>query len=494
MTDFSIPQRMGAGAFLVMLAKNLRRVFTFFIILLMLDFFKSEAEPDSLFRWLVSLGGCAALVLLLTCSDYFPTKFYVKDGNLIFRHGLIMRETSTIPLTRIHTLRTNRGLIYRLLGMRGVTFDTLATKSEDIELILSETDWRSLMDLIVQQESTNIKTTTEIETNPESDLKAQSVVSFNNDDLMLDALCQNHLKGATILLGFLAVVYDYVNDFIEDAAEKIADYATFYFENNSISPLAIVALLVVVYVIVLILWLGKVILQYYDMSVIIEKTLLTFKYGLISRSSCRFAFDKICTIWVKRNLLEKHFGLATVMLRQALYASANKEDDNLKLYGRDTSDSFLKWWLGDDYAASPVIITSKSGRGVLTHYILKGLAISSVAAAVLGYFQQYVWLIVPGLYFLLMLARGFGALCHSKITLKESYIIVEDGIFADVRNYLKYDNVEVVRISRTPLTRFFHRATISLSTSGTTFTVRSLKEEDARLIYEILLYKSEIKR
>ena len=79
-------------------------------------------------------------------------KFHVEDGNLIYRHNLISRATTTIPLSRIHTLRTRQGLLYRLFDLRGVLFDTLAAKEEEIELVLSESDWQNLLTRIERQE------------------------------------------------------------------------------------------------------------------------------------------------------------------------------------------------------------------------------------------------------------------------------------------------------------------------------------------------------
>ncbi|MDE6122047.1 MAG: PH domain-containing protein, partial [Duncaniella dubosii] len=79
----------------------------------------------------------------------------------------------------------------------------------------------------------------------------------------------------------------------------------------------------------------------------------------------------------------------------------------------------------------------------------------------------------------------------SHITLKDSYLIVNNGRFAETKNYLKYDNIEVVRVTRTPLSRFTGRVSLSLSTTGTTFTVRSLRQEQAMNIYELLLAKPQ---
>ncbi len=72
----------------------------------------------------------------------------MENGNLIFIHGLVRKEITSISLTKIHSLRTKQGLIYRLLDMKGVSFDTLASQSEEIEMILDNEDWEALLSRI----------------------------------------------------------------------------------------------------------------------------------------------------------------------------------------------------------------------------------------------------------------------------------------------------------------------------------------------------------
>lgn len=181
------------------------------------------------------------------------------------------------------------------------------------------------------------------------------------------------------------------------------------------------------------------------------------------------------------------------MLRQALNASVMKEDDKLKLYGADSSNFYLDWWLGRDYKTTAEIITAKSGRGAMVYAIIPWVSISLVFAALLCYNHEYEFLIIPVLLVMYSILKGWCAMQSSRISLKDSHVEISNGIFADAKNYLKYQNIEVVRISRTPFSRWFHRVSISLSTSGTSFCVRSLKEKEAENIYEIILDRINFK-
>ena len=207
----------------------------------------------------------------------------------------------------------------------------------------------------------------------------------------------------------------------------------------------------------------------------------------MSRLSSRLTRDKVCPLWVKRNYFEKRFGLCTLALKQALNSTAQKEDENLRIYGRDASRFFLGWWLGRDYASEAEIITAKSGKGVFTRSLLIDVLISGVAAGILWHVELYAWITVPAIYLPVGLQKGILTMRHSNITLRESYLIIGQGRFAEIKNYVKYDNVEVVRLTRSPLTRLTGRVSLSLSTSGSTFTVRSLPLSQAIRLRELLL-------
>lgn len=445
----------------------------------------SSRHPERLLTViLVTVAACVALPLITAIILYFTRQYYVKDGNLVFLTGLFNREKTIVPLDRVHSLRTQKGLWYRLFDMRGIVFDTLASRKAEIELILDEFDWKRLLSVIEQEGEAENPT----EQSPDPQPAPPTItVHYPTKNLLLAALCQNHLKGMAVLGSFLAMIFGNLSDLPEETSSTVFTYIVEYFEELFASPLMIVTYLVIIYILMLILWLGRVLLRYFYTTLKYDSKLLTFSYGLLNRASRRFFHNKICTIWIKRNFLEKKFGFCTLMLRQALNVSAQKEDDNMKLYGTDSSTFFLKWWLGDDYADSPEIMTAKSGKGVLYRYV-GIIAVLCIAIAIpIILLEEYIWLIVPGIILLYSIAKGFCKMRQSKIALKEDYLVIHDGAFAEMANYIKYSNVEVVRLRRSPFTRFSHRVALAISTSGTTFIVPSLPETQAIAIYEHLL-------
>lgn len=245
MTDFTVPQRMSRSAFFIILAKTSKSILGPIIIFIFIKVSGADFNPADGATWLKTLailGAFLALSLLSAFIAYYPKKFYIKDGNLIFSHGLIKRENTCIPLERIHSLRTRQDFWYRLLEMRGIVFDTLASKKEEIELILDESDWKRLLLQIEKEEHPQCVSPPGIppEYNP------TSVLRFDNKDLLIDTLCQNHLKGMAILAGFIAVILDRIGDFSDNATATVTNYAVSHLDEFLESPLKIIASLATV--------------------------------------------------------------------------------------------------------------------------------------------------------------------------------------------------------------------------------------------------------
>lgn len=528
--DFSEPRRMSGSAYVVLLAKVLRQYASLFFILVFLRIFDSDSPfsfVERVMRVSVIAAGYLVVAAVSAFVNYYFRKYYIKDGKLVFMHGLLNKETTSIPLDRVQSLRTKRGFVYRLLELRGVLFDTLASKTAEIELILEEDDWKALLSRVEMQErvakegmsgvdadetgaagaagtagAAEAAGTAEVagvagtagtaarimKRDGEDVVAGQAVrMSFSNLNLIKGAFCQNHLQGMAVLFAALAAVYNTVTSVDDRAVDHVIDYVGTYAGSLSFPPSAYLAVAVVLYLVIMLMWIGKVFLRYSNMEVRMARGQLTFESGLIARNSSRFQHDKVCTVYVKRNFLEKRLRGSTIMLRQALNATDEKRGTDVRIYGSDSAAVFLEWWLGKDYADSPEVVSASSGYGLMSHVVWLDLLLSLVAAVVLICFGLYAWLAVPAAWLLISLVKGLCAVRRSSIVLKEGYVVINNGKFADIRNYIKYSNIEVVRLVSTPFTRYSRRVRLSVSTNGTSFSVRSLKEQEAREIYEMLL-------
>lgn len=399
--DFSAPRRMSKSAFVIFLVNNLWLYAKYFLFIVILELFNSEKKLsfiEAALDFLVVLAICLTLAAVIAFINYYSKKYYVENGNLIFIHGLVRKEITSISLTKIHSLRTKQGLIYRLLDMKGVSFDTLASQSEEIEMILDNEDWEALLSRIETLDSQTQIQASEADKIEEKTDGYTTKLSVGNLNLIKGALCQNHLRGMVVFGSILVTLYDQIISVNENAVEYFYGYMATHADFLRLSLSSCITVAAILYIVTLLLWLGKVFLRYFNMDIRIDREQLFFESGLISRNSSRFSYDKICTVYIKRNIIEKWLACSTVMLKQALNATDRNRGADVRIYGSDSATTFLDWWLGKDYASSQPIVSAQSGYGLLGYTIRFDLLVSLAAGIALCYFQYYGWLWLPVVY------------------------------------------------------------------------------------------------
>lgn len=478
MTDFSIPRRMSAGAFIIILLKSIKEYVGITLIPLAYLLFKSDYQESSVDKILGIILGLSAIALITAFFRYYFKKFHIEDDKLIFTSGIAAKQTASIPLSRVHTLRTRQGLFYRLFELRGISFDTLATDKQEVELILDEKDWQTLLNRVNNGENiSHSKQTTVPPPLPSEDINWE----ISNSSILKGALCQNHLKGFAILFAFLLAIIDKLDSFDDDASTRMIDYISTHAGDTMPSVGQWLCFIAVIYLIVMVLWVGKTIIRYGDMVIRITGKKLTAESGLITRFTCRFARDKVSTISVKQNPLEKITGCQTITLSQATNVADNETKGNIRIYGSNLSREMLVWWLDDDnYNLQKSLISSKSGIGLFYRKFIPHLIIALAAGIVIFLeWSPLIALTICPVYIAVAVWRAISAWKHSSIELKDSYIKINCGNIACIQRYIKYGDIESVEIKTTPFTRFSQRVSLRISTNSSIVTVLSLKLQNA---------------
>lgn len=490
MTDFSTPRRMSAGAFMIMFLDYLRKFAgTAIIVIVPLLFNSDEHKPVKAF---IALGVLVAVALFAAFMAYYFRKFHVEGDMLIFTHGFAAKQTTSIPLQRIHILRTKKGLFYRLFNLRGIGFDTLANDGEEVELILSERDWRELLSRVNVGE--NFDRTLNAVLPPPLPAEQHSL-RLKNTNIIKGALCQNHLKGFAVLASIAFAVFDKINQLDDDASSRIIDFIDANGGNALPTGLwQTLCFFVTIYLIVMMLWLCKVALRYGNMAIEISGEKMTVTSGLFSHFTSRLSRDKITVLTVKQNPLEKMADCQTVTLHQANNAS---KDGGIRIYGSMLGGELLAWWRGSacrDGKIKGVVLSAKSGVGLIARRFLPHLIVASAVAFCLLFYVHIVWLtiVVGTLYVVIALFRAIMAWRHSKIELTDSCVKICCGNIARIYEYIRYRDIESVCVRSTPFTACTRRVSLRISTNAKAVRVLSVEQEMARAIRNFILDKAEL--
>lgn len=483
---------MSPGALAIMFVKSAGEIAgaTFFALVYLL--FGSRGSGDSaVVRFAVAAAVIFVYAFIVAFVRYYFRKFHIEGDKLIYTHGLARKVTTSIPLSRVHTLRTKMGLLYRLLNMRGVSFDTLATDSSEVELILDERDWQMLLRRVSRGEDHPDLTDEDAATTALPPPLTDETLHISNLNILKGALCQNHLRGFAVLATLALALFDKFNQLDEDTTTRIIDYIGNRADHFMPTAGQCLIFIAVTYLIVMLLWTGKIALRYGDMSLRMADSRLTVESGLVTRFTSRLAREKITILTIKRNPLEKLARCETVTLRQARNVTDTKADDGISIYGCRLGHRLLHWWLGADadVPASP-LLSARSGPGMMWRRFLPQLlpAAALAAAVILAGGAVVTAAALSVAYTAIALMRAVMAWRHSSIRLHAAYILITGGNIARIRHYIRYRDIESVGITCTPLTPYTGRVTLRIATNAGHVTVPSLLLRSALTLRRHLLF------
>lgn len=500
MNDFSTPRRMSPAAFIVIWMQTFQQLITTFIVIIGMMLFDDDLVfSQRLIMSVAFIGGALALSAGVAFLKYYFRKYHIEGDSLIYTHGLAFKNTTSVPLERIHNLRTKSGIFYRLVDMRGVSFDTLASEKQEVELILNESEWQALLHQVRIGEDFPNADDLDTAVAPPPPFR-QDKLHVSNLNIIKGALCQNHLQGFAILGAIAAAVFNKVSEIDEDATGRFIDYIDTHAGDVSLSVGQILLCAVVIYLLVMLLWTGRIALRYYGMTITIADNRLTFESGLFSRYTSRIARNKATVLSIKQNPLERLAQCETISIRQAENVTDEKKRGDITIYGSDLGSRILGWWTGDDAGnklpfrdkdsvKESILMTVRSGKGVFVRRFIPHLLIAVVALLVLMFAAD---IIIPAiaacsLYTGLMAGRAVMAWRHSSIELTDAYVLINRGNIARIREYVRYPDIESVRIRRTPFTRYTGRVSLQLATNSGATTVYSLTLADARTLRSYLV-------
>lgn len=481
---------MSPAAFIVIWMQSFQQLLTAIVIFIgMILFDDEEIFSQRIITTLAMLGGALVLSAAVAFTKYYFRKYHIEGDSLIYTHGLAFKNTTSVPLERIHNLRTKSGIFYRLVDMRGVSFDTLATDKQEVELILNESEWQALMNQVRLGEVCSDAGDHAIAPPPAF---RQETLHVSNLNIIKGALCQNHLKGFAILGAVAAYVFDKILDVDSEAADYIIDYIDTHAADVSMTIGQWLLVALIVYLFVMLLWTGRAAIRYYGMTINIGDNKLTFESGLFSRYTSRLARDKATVLGIKQNPLESLAHCETIAIRQAENVTDEKKRGDITIYGSDLGNRLLDWWLGNEdediapfqnrsSAKDSVIMSAHSGKGIFMRRFILHLILATGATLVLIFCADIMIpsIVIGSLYAALMAVRAVMAWRHSSIELMDKCVLVNRGNIARIREYMRYVDIESVRIRCTPFTRFTGRVSLQLATNSGAVTVYSLTLADA---------------
>lgn len=507
--DFHEYTRMGTDALIVILlsslVKSIKAIWPILLVFFLSLLIKGVNSQSNLPIVIAIIAGLMGLIILASVVRYLTFRFCMRDGEIRIKYGFFSKNARAIPLTRVHALRTKRGIFYRLTDMVGITFDTVASDKEELELILSEQDWAYLLSTIESEdgEEKGEEPTPEAVEEEQKGVEEGQTYHYSLGELIQAAASQNHLRGVSKIFVVIAFFWNQIADQIDYQVlwEKYGSgfYSDFVHQVEVLRWATFPILFLAVYIVSFILWLLYFIYREYDLSITLYPNRLVYDSGLVTKKFSRVRRDKVISMTFKRNFVEEKLGRSSISIGQATFARGEKGKQILVIHGWKEPQKLFNWWLSDLTDEGEAGLKDEGEKlhsrlGVFYYHFFWRLAIS-IACLVFSFFWLPELLLPIGI--LILIFGSIGSVLaykRSAISMKQCYIDIFHGRFSHKRTFIPYEKVESVKLRQSIIQKYSGSTHLVIYTMGNTHVVRSLPYTDAQLIRDYILYKTSVEK
>ncbi|WP_373816352.1 PH domain-containing protein, partial [Porphyromonas loveana] len=269
--DFDKPRRQGRGAWVLMFLKLLRTLIKHLFPVLVVTIFRKMSWSRTLLVLAIFVGALLLIAFVLSLIRYRKLRFCVREGFLLISDHIWGRRETSIPLEKIHNIRTRSGFFYQLVEMESLQFDTLGESKAEVELLLSMEESAALRALIASATATGETTAMPTATTSDSGMASEAQSTETTQDfhysmgqLLAGAFTQNPLRVFLVIGSVIALLYQNLDNYLIKYHEAILHKTETFVSGTSVLTLA--TLLFGAYLICLLLYGGKIVLQQYGLT------------------------------------------------------------------------------------------------------------------------------------------------------------------------------------------------------------------------------------
>lgn len=484
--DLSQPQHQELSAVLVYMYENFRAYANFLLYALIAVFIDFSS-----FWWLilVVIFGGGLVLIVFSWLQYQRFTFHISGNELVIQSGVLVRERTTISFERIQSVHLHENFMQRILDITGLKIDTAGSQAKELEIKALEKPYAYQLQEALQPQKAATSTTDEPTT--EATTNSHILVKLGLKDFLKVALTDNHFRNgalvASVMIGFLVQLQEIISTFYASITNEVM---TTIMQTGIMTAFLLLILFLIVTVMVS---LVSNILNFYDFESSLTDESFKVKGGLIKRNEYTIPYRKIQLMEWRSNFMRDSFGMKSVQVYQGQSASQDAgqnvvipacyEDQTTRIM--DTL--FPEWKANDGYAA--VRPDNFYMIFLFNIFAIPGI----IAAALVGYFLDVTYAAIG-----FPIYAGLVALYTTKFVKSVSLetngelIYYKRGWLFPKSTVLKPFKIQAVELHQNFLQKRRHIAHLSFHTAAGFRTIRFLPIQEAKKLYDLLLYKVEV--
>jgi putative membrane protein len=432
-----------------------------------------------------------ALIVAESILSYWFFRFHISDKSILIRQGWLKKKQLDIKFDRIQGINTQQNLIYRLLGLLNVSFDTAGSGGNEGNLPAVTREFAdSLLERIGKE-----RLTVEAD-KAESEAQSGVLVSLDWRDMIRIGLAN---RRALIVIALIGPLFEKLGDEFDTYVERTVLLAA----SNGIEVTTTNGL-----VIGLTIFLGLALilagfsvtaafLRYHNFVLWLDGQTLRSRGGLITRHENSMDLGKIQTLRLQQGIVERWQRRFCMTARQAV---ASGKDRSKKVFSIPSvpilkADQLRKLFLAPEAGdlsqdprfggfkkISPLYMRSKILFIGLVPSLLATIALSQLAGAVALVFLLWLPLVAAVTYRNWQRA-GF---MHD-----DQEIFRRSGIMGYRTVGLLFRKVQRVTLTQSRYQRRKNLASLRMNMASGSVRVPYIDHDTAKQLRDYILYKVE---
>jgi|SRR5690554_827209 len=492
--DLYSPQRQSILGVVVYLLRNFRAMLSVGIAFIAI----ASSKPAFWLILGVALLPIGIYVSVLAYYQYKNFTFHVSDDELIIHKGVFFKERVVIAIDRIQTIHVTENLVQRLLKLVALKVDTAGSKGSELEIpALKEAHANALRALLYERKKELIQATEDdfVLTEEKREIKSDETLAEENTrevlvklslwDLIVVGLTENHLRTGFVAVAFLfGTVTQYQHILESYINESFDDYAT---EAINAGIAVLMALVIVFAILSVLLSMVRTFLRFYGLEAILKQKSIEISTGLIKREKFSVPDRKVQYIQFDSNPLRRAVGFESAKISPSNSLGAATKDQRIEIPAlKKLGVDKLTQGVFSGYRTPDIFV-----KGDKWGYFRIALLISAsiiIPLAIVTYFNYSY----PA-FTLLSLIPFIGALGYFygktvRVHYDQNFVVIKRGWFFINRVVFPSYKLQSIQLKQNVFLKRRKLCHLSFFTAAGAKSVRYLNENEARSIYNFLIY------
>ncbi|WP_040279114.1 PH domain-containing protein [Psychroserpens damuponensis] len=487
-TNFSQPTRQSSKGILIIFAfktfQFFRKFGVFFLAFgfsIMKKKYLGFLTPTNLILILLFV---LFVILIIAILNYQNFKFHVSLDDFHLTRGIINKDNTIIPKSKIQNVYLKQNWLQQLINVVSVNIETAGDQKSEIEI--SALDRSTALQL----KSELYSVSSQLHDENHEVIENNVFFKASPKRLLLEGISKNHLRSFAIIASFVFGLYYEFKDYINNLSfiDRLEDSIQIN-EGSIVNVLIANAILVFIIVLISMLFsIVKTFIVNFNLQVIENKKTIEINKGLFNKVSLSLTPSRIQNIVVTTNRIKHYFGLHTLSVKQAMVNAKQRKNFEIIALEKHQLDHLLGKLLVNYDSEIEASKPKPYYKRILAYKMIFLISIINIPGFLI--FGNRMWYINIAL---IVLAVLYIIKTYSKSYYKidDEFITIGSGFIDTTTNILEIHKIQAVKLKQSMFQKRIEISSVYIYTASKVLKIPYVLEQEARSIYDYLLFKVE---